>query len=416
VRGSGRPSDAPQSAQLTSLRWRPFRLPLRHRFEAAHSVLASREGVLLELRDADGTTGIGEASPFPSLGDGTVADVVALLEARAAAVLTDPERALAVLEARAPGVAALRCAVDAALLDLEARRRGIPVARLLVELDSLPAAEAGWRPFGNAPIRDSVAVNAVIGGGTPEEVAAFGADAVAAGYDTLKVKVGIGDVLTDVARIATLRLRCPRAAIRLDANGAWIEEQAREALTRLAPLRVELVEQPVAADDLRAMARLRAHSLPQSAYAAPDGGGLRGLVGIPLAADEAVDSEESARTVLEAGAADVLVLKPMRLGGIRPAFAIARRAAEAGVGCIVTTTFDSSVGTAVALQVAAVLPAAGLAHGLSTGEHLAADIVSRPLLPSSGRMALPDEPGLGVTLDYARLETVATGPWVERLR
>jgi L-alanine-DL-glutamate epimerase-like enolase superfamily enzyme len=253
----------------------------------------------------------------------------------------------------------------------------------------------------------------VIGGGPPEEVAAFGAEAVAAGFDTLKVKVGVGDLLTDVARIATLRLRCPRAAIRLDANGAWTEEQAREALTRLAPLRIELVEQPVAAGDLRGMARLRGLGVPQSAYQAPDGGGLRGLAGIPIAADEAVDSEDAAARVLAAGAVDVLVLKPMRLGGIRPALRIARRAAEAGIGSVVTTTFDSSIGTAVALHVAAALPASGLAHGLSTGEHLAADLVSRPLLPSGGRMAIPGGPGLGVTLAYERLEAVATGPWVE---
>src|SRR5687768_13425638 len=119
--------------RLASLRWRPFRLPLRHRFEAAHSVLADREGVLLELRDADGAVGIGEASPFPALGDGTVPDVLALLDAHADAILAAPERALAALHSHAGGVGALRCALDAALLDLEGQRRGLPVVRLLVD-------------------------------------------------------------------------------------------------------------------------------------------------------------------------------------------------------------------------------------------------------------------------------------------
>jgi L-Ala-D/L-Glu epimerase len=416
-------SDAPRSRaipplRVASLRWRPFRLPLRHRFEAAHSVLSDREGVLLELRDVEGVTGIGEASPFPSLGDGTVADVLALLDANADAMLADPEHALPSLDARAGGVAALRCALDAALLDLAGRKRGVPAARLLAESDALPrlGGAPGWAPSPDAPIRKSVAVNAVIGGGPPQDVAAFGSEAVAAGFETLKVKVGIGDVLTDVARIAALRLRCPHAAIRLDANGAWTEAEANEALARLGPLRIELVEQPVAADDLRGMARLRAHGVPQSAYAAPDGGGLRGLVRIPIGADEAVDGEEAATRVLGAGAADVLVLKPMRLGGLRPALAIARRAAEAGVGCVVTTTFDSSVGTAVALHLAAALPASGLAHGLSTGEHLAADLVAEPLVPHGGRMALPASSGLGVAVDPGCLEALATGPWLGRAR
>src|SRR5262249_55011661 len=77
-------------ARLVALRWRPFRLPLRHRFEAAHAAIEDRTGVLLELEAADGVTGIGEASPMPSLGDGTVADVLALLDERAAAIVRDP--------------------------------------------------------------------------------------------------------------------------------------------------------------------------------------------------------------------------------------------------------------------------------------------------------------------------------------
>jgi o-succinylbenzoate synthase len=369
---------APLPARLVSMRWRPFRLPLRHRFEAAHGALTDRAGVLLELRAAAGTIGVGEASPYPSLGDGTVEDVLRLLAAHAAAILADPSRALARLDMRAHGVAALRCALDVALLDIEARQRGVPVAALLV---ASPAT--------------SVAVNAVIGGGPPEEVAAFGVEALAAGYTALKVKVGVGSVDLDVARVEALRASCPDATIRLDANGAWTEAQAREALTRLAPLDIELVEQPIGVADVDALARLRA-------------------VGIPLAADEAVTSLDAAERLLAARAVDLLVLKPMRLGGLRPALAIAQAAAAAAVGSIATTTFDSSIGTAVALQFAAALPHGGRAHGLSTGDHLAADLVTSPLLPRAGRLALPARPGLGIEVDAASLDALATGPWVEQ--
>lgn len=372
---------AAQPERVVSLRWRPFRLPLRHRFEAAHGALTDRRGVLLELHAADGAVGIGEASPYPSLGDGTVDDVLRLLEVHAAETVADPQAALASFALKpvgVPGVPALRCALDVALLDLAARRRGVSVAALLVPS---PAA--------------SVAVNAVIGGGSPDEVAAFGFEALASRYTTLKVKVGVGAVDLDLARIEALRARCPDAIIRLDANGAWTEVQAREALIRLAPLRIELVEQPVGITEVEALARLR-------------------TVGIPLAADEAVVSLDAAERLLAVGAVDLLVLKPMRLGGLRPALAVARRAAEAGIGCIATTTFDSSIGTAVALHLAGALTDGGRAHGLSTGEHLAADLVTRPLLPSAGRLPLPPGPGLGVEVDAARLDVLATGPWVER--
>ncbi|MBM4415359.1 MAG: hypothetical protein FJ035_03685, partial [Chloroflexi bacterium] len=139
--------------------------------------------------------------------------------------------------------------------------------------------------------------------------------------------------------------------------------------------------------------------------------------------DEAAADPASAERVLAADAADLLVLKPMRLGGIRPAFALARRAAALGVGSVVTTTFDSSLGTAAALQLAAAVdgeasPAAAAprAHGMGTGEQLAADVVARTLVPERGVLALPTLPGLGVAIDAAALDGVAAGPWRERRR
>lgn len=371
---------AEASRRIAAVRWRPFRLPMRHRFEAAHSALSARDGLILELLGDDGDSGIGEASPFPALGDGTLADTLALLEAHAPAILADPEAALAALPEHGPGVMALRCALDTALLDLEGKRRGVPIGALLAEH---PAT--------------AVAVNAVIGGGAPDEVAAYAREAVAAGYCVLKLKVGVGGIEADLARLRAVRDACPDAAIRIDANGAWDEAQAHEALAALAACDVELVEQPVRADDLDGLARVRR-----------DGA-------IRVAADELLNSLDDAARVIEAGAVDLLVLKPMRLGGARACLAIARRAAEAGIGCFATTTFDSSVGTALALHLAAALPLAPVAHGLSTVEHLAGDVVASPLVPVAGVLALPAASGLGVEVDDAALDAVATGPWAVRL-
>ncbi len=361
---------------LTALRWRPFRLPMRHRFQAAHGALDDRSGVLIELTTEDGVTGVGEASPMPSLGAGTADDVAALLARHAGGVLQGDTDALRV--APGPGVAALLCAIDVALLDIEGRQRGAPVSRLLSD-----------EPAG------AVTVNAVIGGGPPDEVATYGREALAAGYRVLKLKVGVGSVEEDVARVAALREACPDAMIRLDANGAWGEADATEAIHAFSPLRIELIEQPVAAAEVEAMARIRA------------------AASLRIAADESAADEDGAARVLEAKAADLLVLKPMLLGGLRPALDVARRAADVGVECFVTTTFDSSVGTAASLHLAAAL-STGIAHGLATGEHMAADVTAAPLLPDNGWLHVPDAPGLGVEIDERSLEAVATGPWAEQ--
>lgn len=357
-------------SEAVAFRWRAFKLPMRHRFEAAHGALEDNPGVLVELSDADGNRGVGEASPTPSLGAGTVDDVIRLIEEHGAALpqgATLPD---------GPGVAALRCALDVAALDLEARAKGRSIASLLAE------EPADW-----------VQSNAVIGGGPPTEVARFGREAELAGYSVLKVKVGVQSVEEDVRRISALREACPDAVIRLDANGAWDETTANEAIHALYPLGIELIEQPTPAGDVDLLARIRAE--------AP----------MRIAADESVFDPQALDRILELRAADLLVLKPMMLGGVRPALQVAQRAAEAGIGAFATTTFDSSIGTAASLQLAASLPA-DAAHGLATGELLGDDVTSRTLLPQDGRMRVPAAPGLGVEVDPAALDRVATGPWV----
>jgi o-succinylbenzoate synthase len=361
---------------------------LRHRFEAAHAAIADREGVLLEVVDADGAHGIGEASPMPSLGDGSVDDVMRLLEAHAPRLLRDPCPSVSrPLGSARPstgsgrasgGVAALHCALDVALLDLEGRRCGAQVARLLTA-----------RPA------QTVEVNAVVGGGTTDEAVTFAREAAVAGYRVVKLKVGSADIVADVAKVAAVRRSCPDVTIRLDANGVWTEAQAHEAVTRLAPLGIELIEQPVRAAAVGALGRLRRAGL------------------VPIAADEAMADPVAAGRVIDDGAADRVVLKPMRLGGLRPSLEIAQRAAERGIPAFVTTTFDSSVGTAAALHLAAALGRGRPADGLSTGEHLADDLVARPLVPRRGSMRVPPKPGLGIEVDGGALERLATGPWCE---
>jgi L-Ala-D/L-Glu epimerase len=301
-----------------------------------------------------------------------VTDVLAALSAHAEAIL----RGDALPDG--PGIMALRCALDVATLDLRGRAEGRTIAALLGE-----AAPAEW-----------VQANAVIGSGTPEEVARYALEAWESGYRVLKLKVGASDVDADVACVAAVREACPEATIRLDANGAWDEATALTAIHAFTPLHVELLEQPVPADAVEALARVRDQSPMR------------------IAADESVSYPGALERVLDIRAADLLVLKPMFLGGLTPAVEVAARAFEHGIGAFVTTTFDSSIGTAAALQLAASLPW-DAAHGLGTGEHLGADITVATLRPEQGRLALPSIPGLGIDLDEAAIDAVATGEWTE---
>ncbi|MFN8516409.1 MAG: enolase C-terminal domain-like protein [Chloroflexia bacterium] len=74
--------------------------------------------------------------------------------------------------------------------------------------------------------------------------------------------------------------------------------------SRLSRHTLELVEQPVAADDLAALARVRR------------------AASVPIAADESVRTMDDARRIIALGAADALVIKPMVCGGLAPSRAI----------------------------------------------------------------------------------------------
>jgi len=206
------------------------------------------------------------------------------------------------------------------------------------------AAFAGWP----APVRATVAVNALVA--TVEEAVA----AAAAGYRCLKVK--------DPHLVAAVRDAVgPRIALRLDANGAWGVDEAVDAISRLAPYDLEYVEQPVASlDDL---------------------GRVRRRVNTPIAADECVRTVDDARRL----DADLLVLKVQPLGGVRAALTIAE---AAGVPAVVTSMMETSVGLAAGLALAAALPELPFACGLGTATALAADVVTDPLAPADGRLAV----------------------------
>jgi len=359
--------------RIVALRWSRFRLPFRMPYATAHGVSTQRGGVILRLRTDAGLEGLGEASLDPSAPEAGVAAIVDCLRAAAPALIASAgaatDRPLASLLDGDDAARATRFAVDTALHDARGHAAGLPLAALLT-----PA----YRP--------ALAVNATIAAASTEAAVAAAHAARAAGFGTVKLKVGLeATVAAELARVAAVRAAIgPDRKLRLDANGAWDEATAIETVCALGACDIELIEQPVHGD-LAALARVRA------------------AVATPIGADEDVVGPASARAILAADAADLLVLKPMRLGGIDVTRAVAAAAAAAGAAVIVTTTIDTGVATAAALQLAATLPLDGPAHGLATASLLAADLLRAPLPVEGGVMRLPAGPGLGIELDEAQL-------------
>lgn len=234
------------------------------------------------------------------------------------------------------------------------------------------AIEAAWDGWPD-PVRDTVPVNATVPAVAPGQVAE-----VLARYDgcrTAKVKVAErGQHLEhDVDRVAEVRrVMGAGARIRVDANGGWSTEQAREAVGRLAASGLEYVEQPCArVAELAELRRLLA----------------RDRVDVPVAADESIRRPEDPMLVVREQAADLIVVKVAPLGGVVPAL---RLVAECGLPAVVSSSLDTSVGIAAGVALAAALPQLEHACGLGTVELLGSDVAARSLVPVAGMISVTD--------------------------
>ena len=108
---------------------------------------------------------------------------------------------------------------------------------------------------------------------------------------------------------------------------------------------------------------------------------LRRRSPFPVAAESAIRSVDDARRLRDLDAADLVVLKPQRLGGVRAALDAAEAAC---VPAISSSALESSVGLAAVVALAAALPPVPFAHGAGTALLLACDTTDEPLLPDSG--------------------------------
>ena len=348
----------------------PYALRFREPYVTARGRIDRREMVLLRLTADDGTAGLGEAVPLALRGDAPLGEVAAALD-RAGSMLSgsdvEPDlrwvgSTLVALEAGGPLHPAARAGLEVALADLAAKRAQVPLWRFL----------SGERAH-------PVAVNATLAAGRPETVATHAAERVANGFRTLKLKLGVAREL-DLAVVAAVRDACGESVrIRVDANAAWSIDEATEMLDALAPLGLELVEQPV--EGLEAMAELRRRTRAR------------------LAADESVTSRETADRALELGACEAVTVKLSKVGGLTPALGIARR-----IPVYLSSALDGPVGIAAAAHVAALNPGP-FAHGLATLELFAESIGEGPDIVD-GTIVLGDEPGIGVSVDESSLDSV----------
>lgn len=352
--------------KLTQVRLGHISVPLRVPFKTALRTVNSVEDVIVELHTDTGMVGYGEAPPTGVItGDTTGAIIGAIRDHIAPAILgcdlDEFENLTAAVQKALIHNTSAKAAVDMALWDLLGQKYSVPVYRML----------------GGA--RQKLVTDITISVNPPEQMAHDARDAVARGYDCLKIKVGVDPTL-DVARLAAVREAVgPKLSLRIDANQAWNAKQAVRILNQMQDrgLDIEFVEQPVPAADIEGLAYVTQHA------------------DVPVLADESVFSPADALKIMQTRAADFINIKLMKCGGLTNALCIASAAEVYGVECMIGCMLEAKVSVNAAVELAC-------AKQIITKIDLDGPVICRedPILGGAvfaeKDITVSDAPGLGI--------------------
>jgi L-Ala-D/L-Glu epimerase len=368
---------------ISSIEVIPVRLPLREPFVVAYASYPDTLSVLVRIRTRDGAEGWGEATPDPNVTGETWGGTAETLRRDLAPALIgcdarNRETVLNALDARVEGAPAAKAALDIALHDLVARAAGMPLWQLL-----------GGRA------REALQISRVISIDEPAAMAAAATRHVADGFRTVKVKVGdLADPLLDANRVAAVRQAVgPEIAIKVDVNQGWRNPgTAIAAIRAMAPSLPAYVEQPVLWWDMEGLAEVRRQT------------------GAIIMIDEGCHGPRDMLRAVTLRAADLVNIKLMKSGGILNALKLNAIAEAAGIPAQVGTMVESSIASAAGLHAAIAM------SNVKTVEMggplmLAEDVGDVGAWYRHDMVTVPDNPGLGISVDVDRVRRFSDGWW-----
>lgn len=351
------------------LRISPYRISFRTPFRTATHEFRHREGHFLKL-SGSGISVWSEAAPLPGFSHETHDKVGHLLDY----YYNDIENCLK--QNRNPAILEFYNTLPASI------RFGISMlwhqAKALEMNKSLCEYLKGQHTA-------KLPLNATLGRASVDEALKKVSNFVGNGYGTIKVKAG-SDFEQELELLRKIRAKYPELTLRVDANRSWSYEEALTYLSELKKIKPEYCEEPLRSPTPEMLSRLRNET------------------SIPIAADESVRSADDASQLLKSDAADVLILKPMLIGGIEEILNINSQAEDAGVSVVYTTSLEAGVGRLITAHIAAGLLQYPVACGLATGSMLTKDVFYDENFIEQGNFIIPEDAGLGATPDFSNVD------------
>jgi muconate cycloisomerase len=379
--------------RVVELEARHVRIPLRRKVTHASHARTDTENLVVRCVLSDGTAGYGEGVPRDYVTGETIGDALDLLRRSdlpaqlapcpdfVAAVHLAERLRLALVPGDDRGIRgnAARCAVELAVLDAFGRTFGEP----LMNVTRLVAPDL-YEP------REAVRYSGIIGHPKGWKARVYPLVYKLAGFRQVKLKVGIPGT-DDVKRVRRTRRWLGRGIdLRLDANEAWSPDEAAGRIRSLEPFGITGVEQPVRHEDVAALA------------------GVRKRVNTPVMLDESLCGEVDAERAVAGGWCDLFNLRLSKCGGFIPSLRLAQLARRHGLGyqlgCQVgETAILSAAGRHFAASVADLRYVEGSYDRHLVRESLSVEDIT---FRRGGVAPALAGPGLGVTIDPARLDGV----------
>lgn len=311
------PRDLPR---ITGIELLPMSSPLKLKITMREETLTSIDSVLIKLHTDAGITGIADTGNVsPSYRGETQESIMAMisqvffpyiLKGESA---TNIEKIVAKMDFMCRDNNQAKALVDYALHDIKAKLYGVPVYELLGG-KTVEKIQLAW----------------VMSAEPPEPSARAARRAVDEGFTGLKLKMGQGSLKTDLEMVKAVREEVgPDIKLWIDVNGAWIYQEALESIRALEPYDMWFIEQPLPHWDIDGHAR------------------LRGKVGTPIYADESAQELSDLQEIIRKDAADGLMIKVPKAGGLLKSQQWLTVAQSAGLsvmcGCMAGCGFEAAV-------------------------------------------------------------------------
>ncbi|AOA57917.1 muconate/chloromuconate family cycloisomerase [Acinetobacter larvae] len=353
-------------------------IPTIRPHKMAVATMQTQTLVLVKMSTHDGLVGWGEATTIGGLGyaEESPESIKTNISRYFAPLLNslrdlNVAQSMQVLQKHINGNRFAKCAIETALLDIQAQRLALPLSELL-----------GGR------LRDSIPVLWVLASGDTDKDIAEAQQMIAAKrHNIFKLKIGSRSVEADVEHVLAIKQALGKdISIRVDVNRAWSELEAIKGIKMLQDGGIDLIEQPCAIENIDAMQRLTRK------------------FDIAIMADEALTGPHSAYQLAKRNAASVFAVKVAQSGGLSAACEVGKIARLAGIDLYGGTMLEGPVGTIAAAHAFATFGQLAYATELFGPLLLTEQILTTPLQYRDFELHIPRSPGLGIRLDENKID------------